>query len=218
MQFFTGSPALSSFRLDKLLTEIKQQIGAVNCISSHFVHFADLTGDLTAAESDVLHKLLEYGPAIAESDCEGDLFLITPRAGTISPWSSKSTDIAHNCGLDKVLRLERGIAYTVGSIDGHQFSGNERGIIASALHDRMTEMVLHDYADAAILFSHAQPQPGETVDVINGGKDALVTANTAMGLALSADEIDYLVDFFTSIARNPGDAELRWIDVKKSTR
>ncbi len=208
MQFFTGSPALSRFRLEKRLAEIQQQVPSVSCISSHYIHFADVDGDLTAAETDILHKLLEYGPAISDSSCEGQLFLVTPRTGTISPWSSKSTDIAHNCGLNRILRLERGIAYAVGSKDGHQFSAAELDLIKHALHDRMTEMVLTSYEDASILFSHAEPMPGETVDVISGGKDALVTANRAMGLALSADEIDYLVDYFTSIRRNPGDAEL----------
>ncbi|UCB56034.1 MAG: phosphoribosylformylglycinamidine synthase [Thiotrichales bacterium] len=208
MQFFTGSPALSSFRLEKLLAEIKQQIPTVSCIASHYIHFVDIEGELTQDESKVLHRLLEYGPAISDSACDGELFLVTPRAGTISPWSSKSTDIAHNCGLNRILRLERGIAYTVGATDGHEFSDNERRIVAHALHDRMTEMVLTSYDDASILFSHAEPQPGETVDVINGGKQALVEANAAMGLALSPDEIEYLVDYFTSIRRNPGDAEL----------
>ena len=127
---------------------------------------------------------------------------------SISPWSSKSTDIAHNCGLGRILRLERGIAYTVGSQDGHQFSEAELDLIAQALHDRMTEMVLKNYEDASMLFSHAEPRQGETVDVIGGGKDALLSANSVMGLALSADEIDYLVDYFTSIMRNPVDAEL----------
>ncbi len=208
MQFFTGSPALSRFRLEKRLAEIQQQVPSVGCISSHYIHFADVDGELTAAEADILRKLLEYGPTISDSSCEGQLFLVTPRTGTISPWSSKSTDIAHNCGLNRILRLERGIAYAVGSKDGHQFSESELDVIKHALHDRMTEMVLTSYEDASILFSHAEPMPGETVDVINGGKDALVAANRAMGLALSADEIDYLVDYFTSIKRNPGDAEL----------
>ncbi len=208
MQFFTGSPALSRFRLEKLLTEIQQQVASVSCIASHYVHFADIEAELTAEESEVLHRLLEYGPTIRDSRCEGQLFLVTPRAGTISPWSSKSTDIAHNCGLSKILRLERGIAYAIGSKNDHQFSDDELSIIKYALHDRMTEMVLENYNDASILFSHAEPLPGETVDVISGGKEALIRANTEMGLALSLDEIDYLVDYFTSIKRNPGDAEL----------
>ncbi len=208
MQFYTGSPALSSFRLDKLLSEVKQQVSAVSCIASHYIHFADIETELDTAEMEVLQHLLDYGPALLDSRCDGELFLVTPRVGTISPWSSKATDIAHNCGLSKILRLERGIAYTVGSRNGDGFNAAERSAIDQVLHDRMTEMVLRSYDAAAMLFSHATPQPGETVDVIGGGKDALVQANTEMGLALSPDEIDYLVDYFSSIARNPSDAEL----------
>ena len=208
MQFYTGSPALSSFRLEKLLSEIQQNVDAVSCISSHFIHFADLSGELTQDETQILEKLLEYGPAISDNQCDGKLFLVTPRVGTISPWSSKSTDIAHNCGLDKVLRLERGIAYIVGTKDGQPLNDIESNAIGHILHDRMTEMVLTSYEDASVLFSHAEPKPGDDVDIINGGKQALVDANTSMGLALSPDEIDYLVDYFTSINRNPGDAEL----------
>jgi len=208
MQFFTGSPALSDFRLDKLLSEIQQQVEAVSCLASHYIHFADIDSPLTTSETDILGKLLEYGPALRDSRCDGELFLVTPRAGTISPWSSKATDIAHNCGLGKILRLERGIAYTVGGRDGAVFDDAQRAAIAHLLHDRMTETVLRSYDDASILFSHAEPKPGDVVDLSGGGKEALVSANTAMGLALSPDEIDYLFDYFTSIGRNPGDAEL----------
>ena len=139
MQFFTGSPALSSFRLDKLLNEIRQRVAAVSCIDSHYTHFADLETLLSAAETGVLEKLLQYGPALQDKRCEGELFLVTPRAGTISPWSSKSTDIAHNCGLGKILRLERGIAYNVGS--SSPFSDAERSAIGCVVGARVGEIV-----------------------------------------------------------------------------
>ena len=137
MQFYTGSPALSSFRLEKLLSEIQQNVDAVSCISSHFIHFADLSEELTQSEAQILEKLLEYGPAISDNQCDGKLFLVTPRVGTISPWSSKSTDIAHNCGLDKVLRLERGIAYIVGTTDGQPLNDIESNAIGHILHNRI---------------------------------------------------------------------------------
>jgi phosphoribosylformylglycinamidine synthase len=152
MQFFTGSPALSSFRLDKLLTEIQQQVPAVSCLASHYIHFADIDGELTTEETAILQKLLEYGPQMHDSSCEGELFLVTPRAGTISPWSSKSTDIAHNCGLHRVLRLERGIAYHLGVSEGRQLPAEEIACIQHILHDRMTEMVLRSYEAATVLF------------------------------------------------------------------
>ena len=208
MQFFTGSPALSDFRLARLLAEIQTGVSAASGLSTHYVHFADLSSDLTEVESEVLAKLLTYGPALAESAAVGVLFLVTPRAGAISPWSSKATDIAHNCNLGKILRLERGIAYHLALADGHQLSQAEIRHIEQCIHDRMTETVLRAYSDAARLFAHTRPMPGSTVDVLGAGVDALQMANSELGLALSEDEIDYLAAFYNSIKRNPVDAEL----------
>jgi phosphoribosylformylglycinamidine synthase len=207
MLLFQGSPALSDFRLNKLLDKIRLSVPVVSRLSTHFVHFVELSSSFNTKETEILNKLLEYGPVIEDRLCEGELFLITPRMGTISPWSSKATDIAHNCNLDKVVRLERGIAYTVGSIRGH-FLADERILIEQCVHDRMTEMVLREYGDAARLFEHAKPVPGDTINVIRGGADVLHAANEELGLALSPDEIDYLGDHFMSIKRNPTDAEL----------
>jgi phosphoribosylformylglycinamidine synthase len=132
--------------------------------------------------------------------------LVVPRPGTISPWSSKATDIARNCGLDKVRRIERGVAHYLESGDAL----DEAGMAAAAalLHDRMTQVVLGDTADAQCLFRHAQPRPFVAVDVVDGGREALERANGELGLALSADEIDYLVDSFQGLGRNPTDMEL----------
>ena len=128
---------------------------------------------------------------------------MVPRFGTISPWSSKASDIAHNCGLDKVLRLERGIVYYVEGA-----TAADREAIAAALHDRMVETVLADSSDAEQLFSHAEPAPLDTVDILAGGRDALVAADKSLGLALAEDEIDYLVDNYKILDRNPTDVEL----------
>jgi phosphoribosylformylglycinamidine synthase len=137
----------------------------------------------------------------AEAGAEGQLFLVVPRIGTQSPWSSKATDIARNCGLSQVRRLERGIAYRVrlkGMLSEKVFEA-----IRTTLHDRMTETVLVNASDAATLFSHHEPAPLGSVDILEGGREALVDANVALGLALAEDEIDYLVDAFQGLGRNP---------------
>jgi len=208
MQFFLGSPALSQFRLNKLIADIQSDIPAVDNITTHYVHFADTNADLNEGQLDILQQLLRYGPKRHETRSEGELFLVTPRAGTISPWSSKATDIAHNCNLSNIIRLERGVAYNIDCGDRYVLTEPDRKIIDSAIHDRMTEMVLHHFDEAACLFVHADPTEGNTVDVLFGGAQALRNANVELGLALSADEIDYLVEHFTSIERNPVDAEL----------
>ncbi|MCW8924358.1 MAG: phosphoribosylformylglycinamidine synthase [Gammaproteobacteria bacterium] len=208
MLHIQGSPALSDFRLNKLLEELKSLVPAVSGLATHFVHFADVTEALSDEESSILGRLLQYGPKIEDIDCEGTLFLVTPRAGTISPWSSKATDIAHNCNLNKILRLERGIAYVVACDAGATLSEADIVAIDACLHDRMIESVLRSYEEAEALFTHMSPEQGNTVDILSGGIEALRSANTELGLALSDDEIDYLVDFYISIQRNPVDAEL----------
>lgn len=207
MLLFQGSPALSEFRLNKLLDKIRELVPVVSRLSAHFVHFVELSASFDQKETDVLNKLLQYGPVIEDKPCEGELFLITPRLGTISPWSSKATDIAHNCRLDKVIRLERGVAYIIGSMRG-RFQAEERKIIEQCIHDRMTESVLRAYGDAERLFQHAAPARGSVINLIRGGADTLHEANETLGLALSSDEIDYLGDYFMTIKRNPTDTEL----------
>ena len=206
MHYFRGSPALSAFRIEKLLNRLNASLPQIKAVQSEYVHFADVAGELTAAQQQTLDKLLTYGPAYQPETMAGSLFLVAPRAGTISPWSSKATDIAHNCGLKNIARLERGVAYYVESTSA--LSAQHEAIIASQIHDRMTEMVLHEFSAAEKLFAHTAPAPGGHVDVLSGGREALVKANRELGLALSEDEIDYLLKHFLSIKRNPGDAEL----------
>lgn len=207
MQIFIGSPALSSFRQKKLLDQIQAKIASVSAISSHFVHFVESETILNDDETRILDKLLRYGPHMAATSTEGQLFLVVPRAGTISPWSSKATDIAHNCGLTKLQRIERGIAYHVQS-NNTTLNADKSCIIAGCLHDRMTEMVLDNLDAASCLFEHHQPKPGEVIDIISDGVTALDEANQRLGLAMSGDEIDYLMNYFSSVPRNPVDAEL----------
>lgn len=207
MQHFRGSPALSAFRVEKLVNQLKQSIPAISSIQTEYVHFADIEGELSAEQRTTLEKLLRYGPAFQPFEPVGQLFLVIPRFGTISPWSSKATDIANHCGLPMVKRLERGVAYYINTASG-ALSEQDAQLITSQIHDRMTEMVLPTFDAPALMFDQAEPVEGAHVDVLGGGRDALVRANTELGLALSDDEVDYLVAHFISIKRNPGDAEL----------
>jgi phosphoribosylformylglycinamidine synthase len=202
-----GAPALSDFRLKKLAARLSAAIGRPVDVYAEFAHFAELEQSLDDNEMGVLERVLRYGPHLQEHEPEGTLLLVVPRPGTISPWSTKATDIAHNCGLDKIRRLERGIAYYLSSAQGGLDNG-ELAAAAAELHDRMTEAFFLDLEDAACLFSHATPKPFTSVDVINGGLPALKQANRDLGLALSDDEIEYLVESFQGLQRNPTDVEL----------
>ena len=206
MLTLSGAPAVSDFRLAKLLAAIRDRVDHVTRIDSRYVHFADLDRPLAGEEQAVLESLLRYGPADRGQAPEGRLLLVVPRFGTVSPWSSKATDIAHVCGLQAVRRLERGIAYHL--VSARDFTDAEWSSLAAVLHDRMTESVLHGTAEAAALFRHTAPKPLTTVPLLSDGRPALVAANTALGLALSDDEIDYLLDAFRSAGRDPTDVEL----------
>ncbi|SDS80778.1 phosphoribosylformylglycinamidine synthase [Pseudomonas oryzae] len=204
MLILRGTPALSAFRHGKLLEQLTQKVPAVAGLYAEFAHFAEVSSALDGDEEQVLARLLQYGPSVPVQEPSGRLFLVVPRFGTISPWSSKATDIAHNCGLAKIQRLERGIAYYVAG----ELSDADAQAVASALHDRMTQLVLGRMEEAEALFSHAQPKALTVVDVLAGGRAALETANVELGLALAEDEIDYLVKNFVELGRNPHDVEL----------
>ncbi len=204
MLILRGAPALSAFRHGKLLAQLTEKVPAVSGLYAEFAHFAEVSGALGAEEQQVLTRLLKYGPSVPMQEPAGRLFLVVPRFGTISPWSSKASDIAHNCSLEKIQRLERGIAYYVQG----ELSDSDAELVAAALHDRMTQLVLGRFEEAANLFSHAQPKPLTAVDVLGGGRAALEKANVELGLALAEDEIDYLVQAFTGLGRNPHDIEL----------
>ncbi|HIP52847.1 MAG TPA: phosphoribosylformylglycinamidine synthase, partial [Chromatiales bacterium] len=207
MLILRGAPALSEFRLKKLKQRLSSQLGSALELYAEFMHFADLGQALDDTEREVLERLLRYGPHLPEHEPKGQLLLVVPRPGTISPWSSKATDIALNCGLEKIERLERGVAYYLATGTG-ELDDDQLTQAVNLLHDRMTQVALFDAADASALFVHAEPRPYTTVDVIGGGRPALEKANIDLGLALSADEIDYLVDSFQGLRRNPTDVEL----------
>ncbi|EWH09915.1 phosphoribosylformylglycinamidine synthase [Catenovulum agarivorans DS-2] len=206
MEILRGAPALSDFRVKKLLASCEQNTLAITNIYAEFMHFADVSAPLTDDEHQKLSRLLKYGPTIEEHEPAGTLLLVTPRPGTISPWASKATDIANNCGLDKVKRIERGIAYYVEGADA--LTAEQLDVLKDLLHDRMMETVFAEFDQANALFEKAQPAPHRSVDILAGGREALATANVEMGLALAEDEIDYLVENFQKLGRNPNDIEL----------
>ncbi|WP_448976979.1 phosphoribosylformylglycinamidine synthase [Neisseria sp.] len=201
-----GVTALSDFRVEKLF----QKAAALGLpevkLSSEFWYFVGSEKALDAATVEKLQALLaaqsvEQTPKAREGL---HLFLVTPRLGTISPWASKATNIAENCGLEGIERIERGMAVW---LEG-RLNDEQKQQWAALLHDRMTESVLPDFQTASKLFHHLESETFSTVDVLGGGKEALVKANTEMGLALSADEIDYLVENYQALQRNPSDVEL----------
>jgi phosphoribosylformylglycinamidine synthase len=200
-----GAPALSDFRLKKLTDRIQESTGLDLEVYAEYYHFVETSRQLSPDQQTVLDRILRYGPALASHEPEGILLVVTPRPGTISPWSSKATDIARNCGLNSIERIERGIAYYLTPADRAE---QHLAAITAQLHDRMTESVFDSLDDAVALFRHAEPREYLVVDVIGGGRDALARANAELGLALSEDEIDYLVESFQALGRNPTDVEL----------
>ena len=201
-----GRNALTVFRRKKLLQSASTSLPGL-ALTAEYWHFVELDAPLLAEAMERLEQILHYGPAAESVVQQGSLFLVTPRIGTISPWSSKATDIARHCGLAEVRRIERTTAWWA-SIDGRELTAAERHMLAPVLHDRMTESVLPGFDEAGSLFRHVPPKPLSSVDVLAGGRAALQQANADLGLALSVDEIDYLFDNFTRIGRNPTDVEL----------
>ena len=201
-----GTTALSAFRLDKLNSQLAGVHRSLRIASAEYRHFAELDRTLSGDQLSILQRLLEYGEASAHAADEGSLLLVVPRVGTISPWSSKATDIARHCGLEALRRVERGVAYRLA---GGRAVAEHRPAILPLLHDRMTETVFEDLGEAGALFRHFEPRSLITVPVLAGrGRDALEEANRQMGLALSPDEIDYLLEHFRAVGRDPTDVEL----------
>jgi len=201
-----GGSALSPFRLEKLTAALKTAAPQVSHIYAEYWHFCAVERDLRPDESAILAKLLTYGAAQQGEEPAGELLLVLPRPGTISPWSSKATDITRHCGLEAVGRLERGVAFYVQTTS--ELATAARAALLALIHDRMTEAVFNSFDDAEKLFRHYAPAPLHTVDVLTGGMAALQRANSDMGLALSPDEIEYLAANFVRIGRNPTDVEL----------
>ncbi|MCP3674768.1 MAG: phosphoribosylformylglycinamidine synthase, partial [Gammaproteobacteria bacterium] len=208
MLILRGAPALSRFRKHRLLTECQELCPDIVDIYGQFVHFAETSAELSDPQMKVLEQILVYGPSREADKDHEHIYLVLPRIGTISPWSSKATDIAHNCGLQMVKRLERGVAYHFQTDSDSDLTESQKAILLPLIHDRMTEAVFEDLASAEALFTHQQPRQLKTVDVLVGGFDALNEANHNWGLALAEDEMHYLVEQFTQLGRNPTDVEL----------
>jgi phosphoribosylformylglycinamidine synthase len=202
VRVYRGISALSEFRKAKLLSRLQAIDSSIQDVEAEYIHLANASQKLTASEEAQLKQLTTYGSAFTGSTA-GTLYLAVPRLGTISPWSSKATDIVHNSGLADVKRIERGVAYYVtgGSIKNY-------AAIAEPLHDRMTEVMLAGVEAAAALFETAAPAGLTSIDLSSTGKAALTTANQELGLALVDDEIDYLYDAYTGLERDPTDVEL----------
>ena len=205
-----GAPALSEFRLKKLAQRISEIHPDIQILRAEFVHFVQLHRPLTEQRQKILASLLTYGPSLPttgeEALANATLLLVVPRPGTVSPWSSKATDIAYNCGLQEIERLERGLAWHF-SLPA-KLTASARQALDALVHDRMTETILSAMESAQQLFEHAAPRPIATVDVLSNGRAALLEANRSLGLALADDEIDYLLDSFIALGRNPSDVEL----------
>jgi len=221
---FEGEPdginALSDFRAQQLLPRLQAINEKISGIHARFVHLVATDVPPSGLEKTRLTALLTYGepsPAAVASSVPGPLFVVTPRFGTLSPWASKATDIARNCGFGglSIKRIERITEYQIsfqsqllGKLGKAVLTESQTRQVAALLHDRMTESVMPARTEAAKLFAELPAAALLTIDVFTGGKDALETANTEFGLALADDEIDYLLNAFTGLSRNPTDVEL----------
>ena len=210
LSIFEGGNALSDFRVRQLLPRLTAISPQIKGLSTRFVHLAASEEALDATQQRTLAELLTYGEP-AEGGQHGVALVVTPRFGTVSPWASKATDIAHNCGLH-LKRIERitecRIQLKDGLLSKASLSPEQWAAVADVLHDRMTESVMRTRDEALQLFTELHPAPMEHVDVLGGGRTALQDANTRWGLALADDEMDYLVAAFKQLQRNPTDVEL----------
>ncbi len=203
-----GPAALSEFRKTKYAESLAELLPVNPAIHVEYTYFVHTTQTLDERETARLNNLLETVPGKSNQDNDGLYFLVTPRPGTISPWSSKATDIIHNCGLQMVRRVERGTAWCLGLPKECRPDSNSIKHIKALLHDRMTETVFTDRDDARVLFQEASPTPLNTIDILTGGRGALIEINRELGLALADNEIDYLFENFKQLQRNPTDVEL----------
>ena len=200
-----GPASHSPFKLESLLRRLQSIDQNIDDLGARFIHLIDSKNDPDEEQDRILDSILEYGPDWPFGTDEGFKVFTLPRFGTTSPWSSKATDIAKVCGLTSIEKIERGVVFTLALKDKDSAPSKEA---IEMLYDRMTEVVITDLNQAKEIFSSLEPQPFSDVDILSDGKKALETANIELGLALNNDEIDYLLEQFTKLNRNPTDAEL----------
>jgi len=200
-----GPASHSPFKLESLLRRLQSIDQNIDDLGARFIHLIDSKNDPDEEQDRILDSILEYGPDWPFGTDEGYKVFTLPRFGTTSPWSSKATDIAKVCGLTSIEKIERGVVFTLALKDKDSAPSKE---VIEMLYDRMTEVVITDLKQAKEIFSSLEPQPFSDVDILSDGKKALETANIELGLALNNDEIDYLLEQFTKLNRNPTDAEL----------
>lgn len=207
MDIFRGSPALSEFRIRQLMNDAQKRDLPLASLETEYVYFIDSESTLTESEIEKLQSLLQArAPIQSDSGPLTESFLVVPRIGTISPWSSKATDIANNCGFSHIKRIERAIIYRTSWHDALDSSSEYQ--FKALIHDRMLEQVFTDLKDATALFVTQSPVPYHKIDILGRGRVALAEANHSLGLALNEDEIDYLYRSFSELKRNPNDIEL----------
>ena len=208
IEYYSGTAVLSEFAADKLLSLLRQEIPAIESVSADYLHAVLFNEKASDADLKTLESLLHYGESRNVEMLNPQSYFVSPRPGTISPWSSKATDIAHNCGLSCVDRVERCRRYQIGLVDGVSLSESEINTLKMIIHDRMIEAVVESQDQLAVLFETHDARPLQHIEILSDGRAALETANAELGLAISEDEIDYLLDGFCKIGRNPTDTEL----------
>ncbi|MEY8703174.1 phosphoribosylformylglycinamidine synthase, partial [Francisella philomiragia] len=204
IRIFEGLSALSPFKREKILADAKKISNKVESIYAQYIHVVELGAELDSEQENIVKSLLNYNREYGLAEPKGHTFITAPRVGTISPWSSKATDIIRNTGINAVKRVERAVLF---GIEG-QVSDSELRAIENLVHDRMVEEVFSCKEDLHRLFSVTDPKELEFVNVLENGAQAIKDADKKLGLALSEQEIDYLADEYTKLGRNPTDTEL----------
>jgi phosphoribosylformylglycinamidine synthase len=203
-----GESALSNFRLEKKLASLKAICSQVTSVTSVYIYLVDIASELNDHETKMIDVLVHANNDHTLTNNSVNELIVIPRPGTISPWSSKATDIFHHCGLNTVKRVERGISFCIEFESAYQPDAELLSRLKLQIHDRMTQIVIDDISLANNLFQSEAPRTLQHIDIISMGKKALIDANVEMGLALASDEIDYLYDTFINLKRNPTDVEL----------
>ena len=209
MLILYGGEAETAYRRSQRLQALQTLSPQIRSVGSHWVYFVDFEGSNTGIDSDTKQRLCDLLSAFSVQDdnqIAGKEVIVSPRIGTISPWSSKATDIAHNCGLSEIARIERAVSYRIEGLEN--LSEESSQAVVNSLFDRMTEQVLVDDKSAHLLFDHHEPAPVTVLDNNIPLKQSLEQSNSDLGLALSDDEIEYLIERYTELQRMPTDAEL----------